>query len=505
MSEADDTENALRPVIEDRVALHDAQVTGERDAADGKQRRQALLEEPGPPGLLVGHQGQWNAELGPAGGGSEDRRLDDEVRLEPALQGGIHAHVPTELVQGLGQGGLDVARPGDDVVPGAGEEGRVQTARVDAEALAEGNLPRPAPAALGIEDHAVDVQGQQDSGGLWRRVLLTRRHWCQSFCALPRRALAAEAGELAEEPVAPSLPHRAAPERIVGLEVRNGAGDDLIEHEGGFLGSLQGHQLRGNGPLLVEDRPLIPSVSFQAGQSLGEQLQRHFVIAEVPMRLGQIDLRLEGLEAVGAEGAPGGVEHPHPQWELIAVAAEFAEGDGQIGGRLAGELAVRAVVPVGGLEDTLPEPTRRLVFAEPVEDDGEIEIGPAHPGLVVLGRAVLQGQRRRQHPFGLAELARVAQDPAQLQHGVERDGVRLPVQLLPRVEDQPGLLHLALLALVHCGPTLPAGMAPPVGGAIRQSGDHSSRRRRARCPRARPRSWASSRSRRTPACGWTIG
>lgn len=93
---------------------------------------------------------------------------DDEVLFEPALQRSIDAHVPTELVQDLGLGGLDVARSGDHVTPGAGEEGPVQAGRVDAEVLAERNLPRPAPAPLGIEQHAVDVQGQQHGGGLWR-------------------------------------------------------------------------------------------------------------------------------------------------------------------------------------------------------------------------------------------------------------------------------------------------------------------------------------------------
>ena len=47
--------------------------------------------------------------------------------------------------------------------------------------------------------------------------------------------LPAKSRKLAKEPVAPSLPHRAAPERIIGREVFGGAGDDLIEHQGGFL------------------------------------------------------------------------------------------------------------------------------------------------------------------------------------------------------------------------------------------------------------------------------
>ncbi len=42
--------------------------------------------------------------------------------------------------------------------------------------------------------------------------------------------LAAEPRELAQEPVPPSLPHRTAPEGIVGFQVLDGAGHDLVEH-----------------------------------------------------------------------------------------------------------------------------------------------------------------------------------------------------------------------------------------------------------------------------------
>ena len=74
-------------------------------------------------------------------------------------------------------------------------------------------------------------------------------------------------------------------------------------------------------------------------------------------------------------------EHPHPQWELVAVAAEFAQGDGQVGGRPHGQLAVGAALPVGGLEDPLPESACRLVLTQPVDDDGQVELGPGRPGL----------------------------------------------------------------------------------------------------------------------------
>ena len=43
LSEADDAETALCPVVEGGIALHDTQITRERDPSDGEQRRQAVL------------------------------------------------------------------------------------------------------------------------------------------------------------------------------------------------------------------------------------------------------------------------------------------------------------------------------------------------------------------------------------------------------------------------------------------------------------------------------
>jgi hypothetical protein len=58
-----------------------------------------------------------------------------------------------------------------------------------------------------------------------------------AVCFASRR-LAAEPRELAEEPIPSSLPHRTAAEGIVGLQVLDRAGHDLVEHQRGFLGPL---------------------------------------------------------------------------------------------------------------------------------------------------------------------------------------------------------------------------------------------------------------------------
>ena len=114
------------PVVEVRIALHGAQVAREGHAADGEQRRQALLRGSGPAGAP----------------GSTPTRRERPVRPRPwrpqgppaprrspprtSMQGGLDAHVPTQALQRLGQGGLDGPSAGDDVGPGVGEERLVQ-------------------------------------------------------------------------------------------------------------------------------------------------------------------------------------------------------------------------------------------------------------------------------------------------------------------------------------------------------------------------------------------
>ena len=149
------------PGVEVRIALHGAQVAREGGAAEGEQRRQALVEESGAPRLLIGNQCQRHAEARPGGRRSEHRRVHDEVLFEPALQGVFHADIPTQCLERRGQGRFDGTSTSDDVGPWRGEEGAVQESSVDTESFAEGGLPRTAPPALGIEEHAIDIEGQE--------------------------------------------------------------------------------------------------------------------------------------------------------------------------------------------------------------------------------------------------------------------------------------------------------------------------------------------------------
>ncbi len=105
-------------------------------------------------------------------------------------------------------------------------------------------------------------------------------------------------------------------------------------------------------------------------------------------------------------------------------------------------------------EDTLPQPACRLLLAEPVEHDGQVELCPRGPILVVVTGSPLQRQGGRQHLFGLTKLPGVAQGATELQHCVERRLIRLSVQFLSGVQEQPGLLHLTRLTVIHRAPTI---------------------------------------------------
>ena len=73
---------------------------------------------------------------------------------------------------------------------------------------------------------------------------------------------------------------------------------------------------------------------------------------------------------------------------------------------------------------------------------------------------MLQRQQGRQDLFRLAELAGVTKCPPEVQHGVERAGVRVPVDLPAGLQDYPGLLELVRLTAGHRPPTLSAGRRP---------------------------------------------
>ena len=176
LSEADDAEVALGPVVEVRVALHDAQVARERDPADGEQRRQALLEVPRPPGLLVGHQRQRHAEVATRpwrrpGPPASTTKSSSNQHCRAASTPMSQPSSCSASARADSTGRVPVTTSAQAV----GEERLVQAARIDAEALAEGDLPRPAPAPLGIEEHAVDVEGQQRAGVLLRSVRRLQR------------------------------------------------------------------------------------------------------------------------------------------------------------------------------------------------------------------------------------------------------------------------------------------------------------------------------------------
>jgi hypothetical protein len=96
----------------------------------------------------------------------------------------------------------------------------------------------------------------------------------------------------------------------------------------------------------------------------------------------------------------------------------------------------------------------RVSLAESIEHDRQVEFRPGDSCRILVGRPILNGQRRPQQRFGLGVGPDITQDSGQREHGVERRRIGLSVQLLPGIENEPGLLDLLGLVAVHAPPTI---------------------------------------------------
>ena len=248
--EAHDAETALRPVVEVRLLLLGSDVAGEGGAADRQERGEVFLEEPGSPRLQVRDQAQRDSLFGPvavaaskttwAPPRSPPRTSTARLAPLPCPNPARRAPPPGRIRRA----DVPVTTSAQAVAKSASSSRLASTPKRSLKAACQG--PRPPRRDRGPPRRRREPRTLERVDPPGSPAVTTRAPWAE-----PVR-------EFAEKPIRPALPHRAPPERIVGLQVFDRTGDDLTEHLGGLLRPLERHQLRGNGPFLVQDDPRSP-------------------------------------------------------------------------------------------------------------------------------------------------------------------------------------------------------------------------------------------------------
>ncbi len=157
-----DTEAGRCQLEEFCLMLLHTQVRGVEHVVDRHHRPEPLPEERRPTMLLIGCQHDLTAGItGPTG--QRDCLVDrDEVGLEPHAEEllDVDVDVGAQIGQRRTYAVLDRASAVDDVIPRPHEEGVAELRPRQPEAPLHLDGPVPGSASIGVEQDAVDVEGQ---------------------------------------------------------------------------------------------------------------------------------------------------------------------------------------------------------------------------------------------------------------------------------------------------------------------------------------------------------
>lgn len=165
------------------------------------------------------------------------------------------------------------------------------------------------------------------------------------------------------------------PERVLWVKVLNTSFEHSIKHFGRLVGPIEGDELRGDCPLLLQNGSRISADTLKSREGFLICVQGKFVVAQIFLDCCNIDEAPEGVLVLVTNGSSSISEDPHPEGELVAKALEFTKGDRQVDGRHQRELAVWFLQPVSSFQNVLAKWPSGAELFESEEHVGKIELG----------------------------------------------------------------------------------------------------------------------------------